>query len=54
LALHPQNYEDELFTENAQDWEEVLQRKENPKITKFKAMSCKNNFQLVEHRRGNY
>jgi hypothetical protein len=31
--------EDEIFTENAQDWDEVMARMADPKITKFKAMS---------------
>jgi hypothetical protein len=43
------SYEDELFTENAQDWEEVLQRKSNPELTKFKAMSVQEQFAMVEH-----
>jgi hypothetical protein len=32
-------FEDEIFTENAQDWDEVVARMADPKITKFKAMS---------------
>jgi hypothetical protein len=44
------SYEDELFTENAQDWEEVIKKKKNPKITNFKAMSVQEQFEIVEHR----
>jgi hypothetical protein len=32
-------FEDEIFTENALDWEEDLRRKQNPYLTCFKAMS---------------
>jgi hypothetical protein len=32
-------FEDEAFTENAQNWDEVLQRKSNLNLTLFKAMS---------------
>ena len=31
-------FEDEIFTEGTQDWEQVLHRKANPNMTKFKAM----------------
>jgi hypothetical protein len=34
-------FEDEIFIENAQDWDEVVARMADPKITKFKAMSWK-------------
>jgi hypothetical protein len=33
------SFEDEIFTEGAQDWEEVLHRRANPNMTKFKAMT---------------
>jgi hypothetical protein len=33
------NFEEEVFTENAQDWDDVVQRMVEPKMTKFKAMS---------------
>jgi hypothetical protein len=33
------NFKDKVFTENAQDWDEVVQRIVNPNITMFKAMS---------------
>jgi hypothetical protein len=32
-------FEDEVFTENSQDWDEVVQRMVDPKMNKFKAMS---------------
>jgi hypothetical protein len=32
-------FEDEIFTECTRDWEEVVQRKENSNMTRFKAMS---------------
>jgi len=32
-------FEDEIFTENAQDWNEVAIRLANPRTTRFKAMS---------------
>jgi hypothetical protein len=32
-------FEDEIFTECAQDWDEVLQRMANPNMTRFKSMS---------------
>jgi hypothetical protein len=32
-------FEDEIFTENAQDWDEVVARMDDPKMTKFRAMS---------------
>jgi hypothetical protein len=32
-------FEDEIFTECAQDWDEVVQRMANPNMTRFKAMS---------------
>jgi hypothetical protein len=45
-ALHVSSYwlyahdkfEDEVFTENSQDWDEVVQRMVSPKMTRFKAM----------------
>jgi hypothetical protein len=33
------NFEDEVFTENAQDWDEVIARMVDTKMTKFKEMS---------------
>jgi hypothetical protein len=32
-------FEDEIFTENAQDWDEVVARVDDPRVMKFKAMS---------------
>jgi hypothetical protein len=32
-------FEDEVFTKNSQDWDEVVQRMANPNMTRFKAMS---------------
>jgi hypothetical protein len=32
-------FEDEVFTENAQDWDEVVARMADPKMTRFRAMS---------------
>jgi hypothetical protein len=32
-------FEDEIFTENAQNWDEVMERMDEPKVTRFKAMS---------------
>jgi len=34
-----EKFEDDIFTECAQDWKEVLQRKANPNMTRFKTMS---------------
>jgi hypothetical protein len=34
-----EKFEDEVFTENAQDWDEVVARMVDPKMTRFKAMS---------------
>jgi hypothetical protein len=31
-------FEDEVFTKNAQDWEEVVARMTDTRMTKFKAM----------------
>jgi hypothetical protein len=32
-------FEDEVFTENAQDWDEVMKIMVDSKMTRFKAMS---------------
>jgi hypothetical protein len=32
-------FEDEIFMENAQDWDEVVARMVDPKMTKFRSMS---------------
>jgi hypothetical protein len=42
------SFEDEIFTENAQDWEEVLQRKEKPYLIQFKAMSGDEQLEWLE------
>jgi hypothetical protein len=42
-------FEDKIFTECAQDWEEVLQRKYNPNMTRFKAMSMDERVEMIEH-----
>jgi hypothetical protein len=41
-------FEDEIFTECAQDWEEVLQRKANLNMTRFKAMSMDEQVETIE------
>jgi hypothetical protein len=41
-------FEDEIFTENSLDWEEVLQRKEKPDLTHFKAMSGDEQLEWLE------
>jgi hypothetical protein len=33
------SFEDEIFTKGAQDWEEVIHRRNNPNMTKLKAMT---------------
>jgi hypothetical protein len=38
----------EIFTECAQDWEEVLQRKDNSNMTRFKAMSMDEKGETIE------
>jgi hypothetical protein len=39
LALCHDRFEDEIFIENAQDWDEVESRRDDPRTTMFKAMS---------------
>jgi hypothetical protein len=41
-------FEDEIFMEGAQDWEEVLQRKYNPNMTRFKAMTMDEQVETIE------
>jgi hypothetical protein len=41
-------FEDEIFTENAQDWDEVVQRMANPNMTRFKAMSMDEQVETIE------
>jgi hypothetical protein len=42
-------FEDEIFIEGAQDWEEVLYRRANPNMTKFKAMTMDEHVESIEH-----
>jgi hypothetical protein len=41
-------FEDEIFTESAQDWDEVVQRMANPNMTRFKAMSMDEQVETIE------
>jgi hypothetical protein len=41
-------FEDEVFTKNAQDWDEVVARMVDPKMTKFKAMSLYEQVMTIE------
>jgi hypothetical protein len=41
-------FEDEIFTECTQDWEEVLQRKYNLNMTRFKDMSMDEQVETIE------
>jgi hypothetical protein len=41
-------FEDEVFIENAQDWDEVVQRMPNPNIIGFKAMSMDKQVETIE------
>jgi hypothetical protein len=41
-------FEDEVFTENAQDWDEVVARMVDPKMTRFKAMSLDEQETILE------
>jgi hypothetical protein len=41
-------FEDDIFTECAQDWEEVLQRKANLNMTRFNAMSMDVQVKTIE------
>jgi hypothetical protein len=41
-------FEDDIFTECAQDCEEVVQRKANPDMTRFKAMSMDEQVETIE------
>jgi hypothetical protein len=42
------SFEDEIFTEGTQDWEEVLHRRANPNMTKFKAMTMDEKVETIE------
>jgi hypothetical protein len=41
-------FEDEIFMENAQDWDEVVERMVDPKMTKFRAMSLDEQTTTIE------
>jgi hypothetical protein len=41
-------FEDEVFTENAQDWDEVVARMVDPKMTRFRAMSLDEQVTTIE------
>jgi hypothetical protein len=41
-------FEDKVFTENAQDWDEVVKRMANPNMTRFKAMSMDEQVETIE------
>jgi hypothetical protein len=41
-------FEDEKFIECARDWEEVLHRKSNPNMTRFKSMSMDKQVETIE------
>jgi hypothetical protein len=41
-------FEDEVFTKNAQDWDEVVARMVDPKMTRFKAMSLDEQETILE------
>jgi hypothetical protein len=41
-------FEDEVFTENAQDWDEVVARMVDPRMTRFKAMSLDEQVETLE------
>jgi hypothetical protein len=43
------NFEDEIFTEGAQYWEEVLHRSDNPSMTRFKEMNMDEQVYTIEH-----
>jgi hypothetical protein len=41
-------FEDEIFTECAWNWEEVLQRKSNPNMIRFKTMNMDEKVETIE------
>jgi hypothetical protein len=41
-------FEEKIFIEGAQDWEEVLQRKDNPNMTIFKVMIMDEKVKMIE------
>jgi hypothetical protein len=47
--LYPhEHFEDEIFTENAIDWDEGLLRKEKPELVRFMAMSGNEQLDFLE------
>jgi hypothetical protein len=42
------NFEDEICTKGAHDWEEVLHRRYNPNMTKFKEITMDEKFETIE------
>jgi len=42
-------FKDEVFTENAWDWDEVVQRMANSKMTRFRSMSLNEQTIKIEH-----
>jgi acyl-CoA reductase-like NAD-dependent aldehyde dehydrogenase len=40
--------EDEVFKENYQDWDEVVERMVDPKMTRFRAMSLDEHMTILE------
>ena len=44
------SFEDDIFTEGAQYWEEVLHRRDNPSMKFFKAMTMDEKFETIEHK----
>ena len=43
-----EKFEDEAFTKNAQDWNEVVARMVDPRMTKFKSMSLDEHKTIIE------
>jgi hypothetical protein len=43
-----EKFEDEVFTENDQDWDEVVARMVDPKMTRFKAISLDEQEKILE------
>jgi hypothetical protein len=43
-----EKFEDEIFTENSQDWDEVVVRMADPKMTRFIAMSLDEQMTTIE------
>jgi hypothetical protein len=41
-------FKDEIFTENTQDWNEVVSRRANPRMTKSKSMSLEEQMMSLE------